>query len=264
MPANFFYVEYRQPIGNFSAPRGNLHQGVLIHAGIDYQPEDENGDRPYLLDMTPGSQGDNRRDFEDAALTVGQTFTDPSGSPRITLVSANSMKATVQIEITGGSGNPTCLDGTEFAPPGPTTCTDPPLPPTGGTGGMPGAGGAASGGAAGSDGTGGVAGSVGSGGVPPGTGGASAGSPGVGGSVAASGGAPSLAGGAANVSGGAGPTGPNGAAAGPAAALDSDVPTQVVGTCACRTTAGATGVGWHASGLAALGLLAFARRRRKP
>lgn len=113
----YYYIEYRQQAGNFEKPLGNLFQGVLIHAGEQYRTLAQGGRYPYLLDMTPDTAS-----FNDAALAVGKTFTDPAGGVSITLVSADTTKATVKIDITGGTGMPTCMDGTMIAAPGPQSC----------------------------------------------------------------------------------------------------------------------------------------------
>jgi MYXO-CTERM domain-containing protein len=135
----YYYVEYRQQAGNFEkALRGsNVFDGVLIHAGEDYRTAAQDGRHPYLLDMNPATSTMN-----DAALTVGNTYTDPAGGVSITLVAATADKATVQIKIDGGTGAPVCLDGTTFDATAPRSCggvavtSDPPAPqPVGATGG---------------------------------------------------------------------------------------------------------------------------------
>jgi hypothetical protein len=91
--ATWYYVEYRQPIGfdsvltNLGA--SNLTQGVLIHTGTDNTPNSSE-----LLDTTPQSY---TYDFNDAALTVGQTFTDPSAGVAVTAAWANSSGAGVSV-----------------------------------------------------------------------------------------------------------------------------------------------------------------------
>ena len=113
----YYYIEYRQPIGLFEKPLGNVFQGVLIHAGEQYRTLIQGGRYPYLLDMTPETNT-----FNDAALAVGKTFTDPAGGVSITLVSADATKATVKVDIMGGTGMPTCMDGTAITAPGPQAC----------------------------------------------------------------------------------------------------------------------------------------------
>jgi MYXO-CTERM domain-containing protein len=149
----YYYIEYRQPVGIFEKPLGNVFQGVLIHAGEQYRTLTQGGRYPYLLDMTPETTT-----FNDAALVVGKTFTDPAGGVSITLVSADTTKATVKIDIMGGTGMPTCMDGTTISAPGPQSCGQgggiigadggvlPPLPTDGGLSGTGGADGSAAGG----------------------------------------------------------------------------------------------------------------------
>jgi hypothetical protein len=231
----YYYVEYRQLLGNFEkTPRsGNLYQGVLIHAGEDYRTPSEAGRYPYILDMTPATTT-----FTDADLAVGQTFTDPAGGVSITLVAADATKATVQVQITGGTGAPTCLDGTTVTAPGPQSCGA----ATAGTGGASGGGtGGAAGGTGGARGTGGA---LGAGGAP-GTGGRAGGGTDAGSSVMADAGTRPLSG-----TGGAATPSP---------------PGNVVGGCACEMGGPgprdrSTGV---ASGLLACALAAVISRRRR-
>ncbi|HEY2901010.1 MAG TPA: hypothetical protein VGL59_10570 [Polyangia bacterium] len=113
----YYYIEYRQLSGNFEKAAGNVFQGVLIHAGEQYRTIAQGGRYPYLLDMTPETAT-----FNDAALGVGKSFTDPAGGVTITVMSADATKATVKIDIAGGTGMPTCIDGTTLAAPGPQSC----------------------------------------------------------------------------------------------------------------------------------------------
>ena len=138
----FYYVEYRHE-PNFSKPTGAMYDGVQIRVGQQYLKPSDDGRHSWILNMHPGTQ--------NVAFTVGQTFTDPAGSPTITVVAATGGKATIKVEFTGGgSGAPTCLDGTMLTAPGPQSC--------GGPVGTGGAGGAGTGGAGGSTGTGGASG----------------------------------------------------------------------------------------------------------
>jgi len=72
---------------------------------------------------------------------VGQSFVDPAGGPTITLQSIGATGATIEVTNTTGTASPTCIDGTSFTAPGPTTCGAVPPPvdggvvSTGGTGG---------------------------------------------------------------------------------------------------------------------------------
>jgi hypothetical protein len=97
---------------------------------------------------TTGSQGIN-----DAGLAVGQTFTDPAGGLSITAQAISETGATIAVSYTNGSGAPTCIDGSTFAPPGPgmESCTATPVGAGGSAG--PGTGGSAATGAGGQGGS---------------------------------------------------------------------------------------------------------------
>lgn len=97
---NYYYVEYRQPVGFDAvlAGAGNLAQGVLVHTG---------GANQYsmLLDMTPDSDPSSSfHDIRDSALAVGRTYADAAAGIRITLVSADATGATVDVAIEGDAG----------------------------------------------------------------------------------------------------------------------------------------------------------------
>ncbi|SDH69322.1 Gametolysin peptidase M11 [Pseudomonas benzenivorans] len=102
---NFYYVEYRQPLG-FDAQitdRGvvdpnNVFKGVAIH-----QASPSNGNSGQLLDMTAGS---NFVDMKDAALIGGRSFSD-SGMT-VTTQSADASQALVSVDFGGGSSTPSC------------------------------------------------------------------------------------------------------------------------------------------------------------
>ena len=123
--ACYYMVENRQPLGLFDSrtPTAQVFQGVEVHVAptVSFTAQ-ATPTGPYLLDMTPGSSSG----FRDSALVVGATFQDPNGV-RITLVSKDSASARVKLEFPGGgSGAPTCIDGTQFGgtttPPPPPTC----------------------------------------------------------------------------------------------------------------------------------------------
>jgi hypothetical protein len=90
---DWFYVEYRQPIGADSGLAGNpnVANGVLVH----YWNGLANG--VYLLDMTPATAS-----WTDPALTVGSTFTDAAGRVSITPVWANGTNAGVNVNVGAG------------------------------------------------------------------------------------------------------------------------------------------------------------------
>jgi len=104
-----YYVEYRQPLGAFDnfASTDPAVNGVLIHVA----PVPTTKEHPFLLDMTPATSS-----VSDAALGVGQTFSDPDGKVKITLVSRSGSSAQVKFEFPGGAtGDGVCLDGTHVS-----------------------------------------------------------------------------------------------------------------------------------------------------
>jgi hypothetical protein len=154
----FYYVEYRHE-PNYSKPTGAMYDGVQIRVGQQYLKPSDDGRHSWLLNMHPGTM--------NFAFAAGQTFTDPAGSPTITVVAATGTKATIKVEFMGGgTGAPTCLDGTTVTAPGPQSCGGPVgTGGTGGTGGVGGAGGSTSAGGAGGAATGGAGGSTSAGGA---------------------------------------------------------------------------------------------------
>lgn len=94
---NYYYVEYRQPVG-FDAglgSLGNLTQGVLIRA------DDVNS---LLLDMTPDSNTTSMyNDTLDAALMVGRSYVDSAAGITVTLKSADANGAVVEVRMDGAS-----------------------------------------------------------------------------------------------------------------------------------------------------------------
>ena len=155
----YYYVEMRSEAAGFDQ---GLAPQVQIRIGGDYRGPSENGLHTWLLDMNPGTST-----FSDAALAVGQTFTDPAGGVGITATAVTASSATVAVTIEGGAGDPTCLDGTTVAPPGPPTCAGTGAGGSGGAVGSTGSGGGAGGpGPAGATGAGGAAGTAGVAGTP--------------------------------------------------------------------------------------------------
>jgi MYXO-CTERM domain-containing protein len=67
-------------------------------------------------------------------LGVGGTFTDPTGSPKITVLSLDATQASIQVEFAGGgTGMPTCSDDSPMtgSGPGPESCAAAPSVPSG-------------------------------------------------------------------------------------------------------------------------------------
>jgi MYXO-CTERM domain-containing protein len=118
-----YYVEMRAPLG---IDKG-LVPAVQIRVGGDISERNRRGLHTWFLDMDPATSAQD-------GLAVGATFTDPTGSPKITLVSLDANKASVKIEFEGGgSGAPACIDGTAFqgSGPGPESCAAAPAVPNG-------------------------------------------------------------------------------------------------------------------------------------
>ncbi|HEY8923434.1 MAG TPA: hypothetical protein VIU64_03575, partial [Polyangia bacterium] len=116
---NYYYVELRTPV-DFDGTLGNrsaMTPSVLIHVADDLKSRTQRGLHTFLLDMTPTTTGS--RAFNDAALPVGQTFNDPGGGLSITATAVSATQATITVTIEGGTGAPTCLDGSMFEAPGP-------------------------------------------------------------------------------------------------------------------------------------------------
>ena len=188
-----YYLELRTKRGldNKSAIPGPR---VFVHVGPDIRAANQSSTFNWVLDMDPSTSG-----FD--GMNVGQTFTDPAGGVSFTVTAMDNDRATITVNNTNGSGSPTCMDGSTFTTPGPTSCGTP-TGGTGGMGGMAGTGGMAgmagraSGGMGGMPG-GGMGGTPGGGigGMPGGTGGATvAGQGGMAGAAGAAGGAAGAAG----------------------------------------------------------------------
>lgn len=95
---SWYYLEYRQPIGfdqGLATDPLNLNvtDGVLVHLGF------ENGQGSQLLDMTPEDRDCPGCAFQNAALTAGQTFTDPTRGIRITPLRVTGDAVTVRVEV---------------------------------------------------------------------------------------------------------------------------------------------------------------------
>lgn len=103
----WYYFEYRQPVG-FDVSltsAGNLAKGLLIRTGT---VASSGFATSLLLDTTPGSNSVNAYDVMDGALAVGRSFTDADAGVTITLVSADSTGAVVDVTL-GGQAAPQCI-----------------------------------------------------------------------------------------------------------------------------------------------------------
>lgn len=101
---SYYYVEYRQPIGFDAglASVGNLTRGVLVHTGGVDQFS-------MLLDMTPDSIPTSTfSDSEDGALDVGRTYVDSVAGISITLKSASTSGAVVEVSLDGSTPPASC------------------------------------------------------------------------------------------------------------------------------------------------------------
>ncbi|MBX7081029.1 MAG: hypothetical protein K1X88_17650 [Nannocystaceae bacterium] len=92
----FYYLEYRQPIGQFDADVGL--DGVVVHVADELG---NFGPSPYYLDING-----------NGLMHEGDSFTDPMGAVSFTVSSADATHAVVSVTFPdGGSGAPTCKDG---------------------------------------------------------------------------------------------------------------------------------------------------------
>jgi hypothetical protein len=102
----WYYVEYRQPIGNDAVlTSGNLTRGLVVRTATE---GDDNSS--MLLDMTPGSYPtENTREMQDGALALGATYRDAAGIS-ITPVSLDGASASVDVGFGGSTPppSPTC------------------------------------------------------------------------------------------------------------------------------------------------------------
>lgn len=96
----WYYVEFRRPIGfdTFISSNSSVMNGVVIHTGTEAYSFDE-----YLLDMTPATSS-----FNDGALVVGQSYTDPNINMTITPITVASSGAGVMVSF----GPQPCVRGT--------------------------------------------------------------------------------------------------------------------------------------------------------
>lgn len=85
--STYYYVEFRRPVGfdSFVSSNNNTMNGVLI-------TQNSSSSSNFLLDMVPSTAG-----WSDAALKVGQSFTDPGTNMTITVSSVSSSGAVVNV-----------------------------------------------------------------------------------------------------------------------------------------------------------------------
>jgi hypothetical protein len=102
----WYYIEYRQPIGADAilANVGNLTKGVLVRTSTE-----GDGNSSNLLDMTPNSiTTSGFSDLEDGALAGGRSYTDAAAGVTISLASAGTSGAAIDVSFGGSIPPPTC------------------------------------------------------------------------------------------------------------------------------------------------------------
>jgi hypothetical protein len=121
---SWYYVEYRTATGfdSFIASilNTNIMNGVIIHTGTD-----GNGNSSKLLDMTPNSSIYFSYDWNDPALAVGQSYTDPDAGVTITPMVVDGTTASVNVTFGSGAPPPPPLPASVDATPPTVTLTNP-------------------------------------------------------------------------------------------------------------------------------------------
>ncbi|HEV2976206.1 MAG TPA: hypothetical protein VG425_01315, partial [Casimicrobiaceae bacterium] len=104
-----YWIEYRQPIGLFDATLSNYpNQGAIIHVAEPFDNPCTGScfaDDTEILDMSPSNGGN----FFDAALLVGQTYTDSTYGVSITVNSATASALSVTVSMGGKAATTTTL-----------------------------------------------------------------------------------------------------------------------------------------------------------
>ena len=94
------YVDVRQPYGTYFdnfLPGSGPVSGVMLRTG----PATYNRTQPNLVDTTPGTTT-----YDDAALAVGQSLTDPVSGVTITTTAITAGGATVTVTVPGAGNAP--------------------------------------------------------------------------------------------------------------------------------------------------------------
>ena len=97
------YVDVREPYGTYFdnfLPGSGPVSGVMLRKG----PSAYNRTQPSLIDATPGTAGSSA--FNDAALAVGQSVTDPVSGVTITTTALTAGGATVTVTVPGAGNAP--------------------------------------------------------------------------------------------------------------------------------------------------------------
>ncbi|MGC4095378.1 MAG: MYXO-CTERM sorting domain-containing protein [Polyangiaceae bacterium] len=218
---NKYYLELRTKTGIDA----NETPSVLVLVGNEVPAATKYSEFTWVLDMNTSTT--NAFD----GMTNGQTFTDPAGGVSFTVKELDANHATIDVQIANGTGSPTCMDGTTFAPPGPASC------------GTSSSGGSSSGGASSSGGSS-------SGGSS--TGGVSAGGSSAGGRIGAGGNAGASSGGRA-AGGNAGANGAGGSSAGSSSGGNAGASSNGGASSGGANNAGSASGGANAQGGAAMG-----------
>lgn len=93
----YFYLEYRQRIGEFDGPSG--FDGVIAHVAGEFN---QGSPRPYILDTLGATS--------NGLMHEGDSYTDPGNTVTFTVLEENDTHAVVDVQFTdGGSGSPTCV-----------------------------------------------------------------------------------------------------------------------------------------------------------
>ncbi len=88
----WYYVAFRQALGFDGFLTGNVLNGVVVHTGTE-----SDGNSSNLLDMTPESS--LYYDWDDAALEVGLSFSDPDAGLTLTTEQVNATGAAVGVML---------------------------------------------------------------------------------------------------------------------------------------------------------------------
>ena len=101
-----YWLEFRQPIGFDGGMSSYPNNGAQIRVASPFESICGGcGDDTEILDATPGTPNS----FGDAALTVGQSFTDPLSNITVSVLSASPTALSVQVSAAGITATTTAL-----------------------------------------------------------------------------------------------------------------------------------------------------------
>src|SRR6185436_16437897 len=96
-----YWIEYRQPLGFDSLLASYPNKGAQIRVGNPFEWYcsgcDSLSNDTELLDMTPGTSA-----FTDAALVVGQSYSDATYGVTINVLAADANSLTLSVTKGGG------------------------------------------------------------------------------------------------------------------------------------------------------------------